>query len=80
MTAAGVQRGMELDIHPGMVTFNTFHPAADAPFGLAAAKLLPDMPEPATRYLNPDQRDFFAVTVRSGPPAAGSSQVAGASP
>jgi hypothetical protein len=38
------------------------------------------MPEPATRYLNPDQRDFFAVTVRSGPPAAGSSQVAGASP
>lgn len=80
MTAAGVQRGMELDIHPGMVTFTTFHPAAGAPFGLAAAKLLPDMSQPATRYLNPDQRDFFAVTVRTGAPAAGSAQAAGVSP
>lgn len=70
MVEAGVQRGMELDIHPGMVTFNTFHPAHGGPFGLAAAKLLPDMPQPATRYLNPDQRDFFAVTLRSPVPAA----------
>jgi hypothetical protein len=52
-----------------MVTFTAFHPAAGAPYGLAAAKLLPDMPQPATRYLVPDQRDFFAVTARSGPAA-----------
>jgi hypothetical protein len=56
MVAAGVQRGMELDIHPGMVTFTTFHPAAGAPFGLVGTKLLPDMSQPATRYLHPDQR------------------------
>jgi hypothetical protein len=70
MVAAGVQTGMELDIHPGMVTFNVFHPAPDAPFGLAATRLLPDMPQPATRYLSPDQRDFFAVTLR-GPDGPG---------
>jgi len=70
MVAAGVRRGMELDIHPGMVTFNTFHPAPGGPFRLAAAKLLPDMPQPATRYLTPDQRDFFAVTLRSPARAA----------
>ena len=77
MVEAGVQRGMELDIHPGMVTFNTFHPAPGGPFGLAAAKLLPAMPQPATRYLQPDQRDFFAVTVRSGAAALSSSVPAG---
>jgi hypothetical protein len=27
MTAAGVQRGMELDIHPKTVTFNIIHPS-----------------------------------------------------
>jgi hypothetical protein len=65
MVAAGVVRGMELDIHSGMVTFNTFHPDAGAAFGVAGAKLLPDMPQPSTRYLNPDQRDFLAMTLRS---------------
>ena len=64
MVAAGVQRGMELDIHPKTVTFTTFHPAAGQPFGLAATKLLPAMVQPATRYLDPDHRDFLAVTVR----------------
>lgn len=67
MIDAGVQRGMELDIHPAMVTFR---PAAGAPFGLAGAKLLPGMTQAATRYLHPDQRDFFAVTLR-GTPSAG---------
>ncbi len=70
MVKAGMQRGMELDIHPGMVTFNIFHPAPGTLFGLAAAKLLPDMPQPATRYLNPDQRDFLAVTLRNPARAA----------
>ncbi|MDN5917954.1 MAG: phosphodiester glycosidase family protein, partial [Pseudonocardia sp.] len=68
MVAAGIQRGMELDIHSAMVTFNTYHPAAAAPSGLAAAKLLPGMTQPATRYLAPDQRDFLAVTVRGAGP------------
>jgi hypothetical protein len=65
MVAAGVQRGMELDIHPKTVTFTTFAPAAGQPFGLAATKLLPAMVQPATRYLVPDHRDFVAVTVRA---------------
>jgi hypothetical protein len=64
MAEAGIVRGMELDIHPDMVTFNTFHPDPTSANGLAAAKLLPGMRNPATRYLQPDQRDFFAVTVR----------------
>jgi hypothetical protein len=70
MVEAGVQRGMELDIHPDMVTFNLFHPATGSP-GLAAAKLLPDMTQPATRYLAPDQRDFLAVTLRAIPAPGG---------
>ena len=65
MVAAGVRRGMELDIHPKTVTFTTFAPAAGQPFGLAATKLLPAMVQPATRYLVPDHRDFVAVTVRA---------------
>jgi hypothetical protein len=65
MVAAGVRRGMELDIHPKTVTFTTFSPAPGQPFGLAATKLLPAMVQPATRYLVPDHRDFVAVTVRA---------------
>ena len=63
--AAGeaIVRGMELDIHDGMVTFNTYRP--DLP-GVAPLKLLPTMPSPADRYLVADQRDFFAVTMRPG--------------
>lgn len=71
MVGAGVQRGMELDIHPGMVTFTSFRPAPRAPYGLAGTRLLPDMPQPVTRYLEPDQRDFFAVALRAGSSTAG---------
>jgi hypothetical protein len=63
MTAAGVQRGMELDIHPATVTFNIIHPSA-AGAGIDATKLLPAMVKPANRYLTPDHRDFLAVTLR----------------
>ncbi len=63
MTEAGIVTGMQLDIHPQMVTFNTCHPAPAHTSGLVCTKLLPDMTGPATRYLTPDQRDFFAVTV-----------------
>lgn len=64
MVAAGVQRGMELDIHPDLVTFNTYRPDPGAPSGVTGSKLLPGMVQPATRYLGPDQRDFLAVTLR----------------
>ena len=62
MTQAGIQRGMELDIHSRMVAFASWQPGPAGP--VTPSKLLPDMPAPADRYLNPDQRDFFYVTVR----------------
>jgi hypothetical protein len=63
MADAGIRTGMELDIHPAMVTFNFFSPAT-AGGRPAAHKLLTGMKRPATRYLTPDQRDFFYVTTR----------------
>ena len=62
MADAGIRTGMQLDIHPDMVTFNMFAPHSGG--GLNARKLLPAMVRPATRYLQPDQRDFFYVTLR----------------
>jgi Phosphodiester glycosidase len=59
---AGAVRAMELDINSEWVTFN-FYGSAGAG---SAAKLLPDMSRDATRYLSPDDRDFFAVYVRNG--------------
>jgi hypothetical protein len=32
---------------------------------LIARKLLPEMSKPATRYLEPDQRDFIAILTRA---------------
>jgi hypothetical protein len=71
MAAAGVVRGMELDIHGGMVACNLFRPDLR---GSGPSTLLPALPSPPDRYLAADQRDFFAVTVRALPsrtPAAG---------
>ena len=62
LTLAGVSRGMELDIHPRMVDLLGYHPGADGQ--PVPNPLLPTMPGPATRYLDPDQRDFIAVTLR----------------
>ena len=60
--AAGAQRAMELDIHPGKVMFASWSPS---PSGVMhPEKLLPTMPSVADRYLVPDQRDFFYLTVR----------------
>jgi hypothetical protein len=54
---AGAVRAIELDINSYWVSFNAFAlPGARGP-----AKLLPDIGRPATRYLSPDDRDFFAV-------------------
>ncbi|MBV9424445.1 MAG: phosphodiester glycosidase family protein [Solirubrobacterales bacterium] len=59
---AGAVRAMELDINSAWVTFNFYGGFG----GLAPAKLLPGMDRDATRYLTPDDRDFFAVYVRNG--------------
>jgi hypothetical protein len=59
---AGAVRAMELDINSEWVTFN-FYGSSEA---AAAQKLLPDMSRGATRYLTPDDRDFFAVYARRG--------------
>ena len=64
MARVGIQTGMELDIHPTMVTFNSFSPNR-ATGGLAGRKLLTSMTQPR-RYLTADQRDFFYVTLRHG--------------
>lgn len=60
----GAVRGMELDIHPGAVTANLYRADRRAPGHLQAVKLLPYMTRPATRYLQPDQRDFIAFELR----------------
>ena len=57
---AGAVRAMELDINSEWVTFNFYGGRGAA----AAQKLLPDMTRDATRYLTPDDRDFFAVYAR----------------
>lgn len=54
---AGAVRAMELDINSYWVSFNGYaHPGARG-----ASSLLPSMARDATRYLSPDDRDFFAV-------------------
>jgi hypothetical protein len=63
MVDAGVVRGMQLDIHRSMVTFASWLPGAGGATP-AATHLLPDMPGAADRYLQPDQRDFFYLTLR----------------
>jgi hypothetical protein len=62
MVDAGIQRGMELDIHSNMASFSSWQPGAGS--SVVPTKLLPGMQRPATRYLTVDQRDFFYLTVR----------------
>jgi hypothetical protein len=51
---------MELDINSYWVSLVTY----GAWGALDPSNLLPDMNRPATRYLTPDDRDFFAVYLR----------------
>ncbi len=57
---AGAVRALELDINEDWVSFITYrqhgarHPS----------NLLPDMLPPPTRYMTPDDRDFFAIYAR----------------
>jgi hypothetical protein len=62
LVQAGAVRGMQLDMHTEMVDFLTYPAGADQV--AYAVKLLPNMAGGANRYLLPDQRDFFAVTLR----------------
>ena len=57
---AGAVRAMELDINSYWDSFITY----GAPGAEDAKNLLPTMERPATRYLEPDDRDFFTVYSR----------------
>jgi hypothetical protein len=57
---AGAVRGMELDINSFWVSMITY----GAPGAADPHNLLSSMERPATRYLEPDDRDFFAVYQR----------------
>ncbi len=62
MIDAGAVRAMEMDINSYWPSFITYRrPGARGP-----ANLLPDMVRSPYRYLTPDDRDFFAVYVKSG--------------
>jgi hypothetical protein len=59
---AGAVRALELDINEDWTSFISYrHPGAVDP-----ANLLPEMFRPDTRYLTPDERDFFAVYAKRG--------------
>jgi hypothetical protein len=54
---AGAVRAIELDINPEWPSFITY----GSPGGADPIKLVPNSQQPSTRYLVPDDRDFFAV-------------------
>jgi hypothetical protein len=54
---AGAVRAMELDINPEWPTLNTYRHR----HGLRPTRIVPNYQQPPTRYLVPDDRDFFAV-------------------
>jgi hypothetical protein len=54
---AGAVRAMELDINPEWPTLNTYRHR----HGLLPTRVVPNYQQPPTRYLVPDDRDFFAV-------------------
>jgi hypothetical protein len=64
---AGAVRAMQFDINPEWPTLITYGHQG----GLDPAKIVPNVMQPVTRYLVPDDRDFFAVYRRlPGPVAA----------
>ncbi len=54
---AGAVRAMQLDINPEWPTLITYGHRG----GLDPVKVVPNYQQPSTRYLVPDDRDFFAV-------------------
>jgi hypothetical protein len=63
---AGAVRAMQLDINPEWPTLITYIHHR----GLIPAKVVPNPQQPSTRYLAPDDRDFFAVYRRLPGPIA----------
>jgi hypothetical protein len=61
---AGAVRAMQLDINPEWPTLITYSHHG----GLDPTKVVPNYQQPATRYLVPDDRDFFAVYRRTPGP------------
>ena len=59
MAEAGIVRGMQLDIHPDMVSFNAYPSPSAWPH-----RLLPAMASPPQRYLSTDLRSFFVIATR----------------
>jgi phosphodiester glycosidase len=64
MQRAGAVRAMQLDINPEWPTLITYTHRG----GLNPTKVVPNYQQPATRYLVPDDRDFFAVYRRTPGP------------
>ncbi len=54
---AGAVQAMQFDINPEWPTLITYR----HDHGLVPTKIVPNVMQPATRYLVPDDRDFFAV-------------------
>ncbi|WP_050656556.1 MULTISPECIES: phosphodiester glycosidase family protein [unclassified Rhodococcus (in: high G+C Gram-positive bacteria)] len=63
---AGAVTGMELDIHSGMTMFSSWVP--DMSGVLAPTTLMPDIQQDPNRYLAPDRRDFFYITLSEPTP------------
>jgi hypothetical protein len=57
LVRAGAVRGVELDINAEWPTFIAY----GRPGGKDPAMIVPNSQQPATRYLTPDDRDFFVV-------------------
>ncbi len=65
MVRAGCVRGMELDINYEWVTFNLFDHTNPADLSQVSGRpLFQEQQAPASRYLSPNARDFFMVTVK----------------
>jgi len=61
---AGAVRALELDINEDWVSFISYR----RPGAVDPSNLLPEIYRPPSRYLSPDERDFFAVYSRGGGP------------
>ena len=59
---AGAVRALELDINEDWTSFITYR----RPGAVDPSNLLPEMFRPDSRYLTPDERDFFAVYAKHG--------------
>ena len=64
MIRAGAVRAMEMDINHVWVTFESFKPAPGTPYGAHGTNILDGMWIHPERFLQVDERDFFAMFLR----------------